>query len=140
VISEKKDQLLGLLLQETETHYIVGYPSRCFSGDDDLGNPTYTVIPYSRLPYVTLSKQSCSLVAPLHAECEYYFYKYICDTSIDNRDFKYLLTKHGFDSDLSKDHYSKRALKVKRYCDSISHKNTKEDVLDIPEPSQSTLH
>ncbi len=140
LLANKKDQILGLLLEDTDTHITLGYPSRCYVGEDDKGKSTYEVVPYTRLPTITLPKQACPIVAPLHAESEYNFYNYLVNNIAPSQDFSTLLTKYEFDPVASCEHYLQRFFRVEDYCKKTNEGDTEEDLLESFNNPTDTLH
>lgn len=115
------DQVTGLLLRETANSYLIGFPSKCFYGEDEeSGEGVHTIVPFTSLPYLPISKESCSLVLPIHSDLEEHFYEYIVNVIATDEDYNTLLERFGFCPDKSLKYYSDRHLKVKEYNDTIS--------------------
>ena len=124
ILSLKSDQILGLLLQETDTEYVIGYPSKCFLGEDESGESVYEMVPYTKLPVIRVAKTSAPVTVPLHAESEYSFYEYLVNNISESKDFSHILESYGYDANKSTEYYLQRYFKIKKYCDKVDSEHT----------------
>lgn len=115
------ESVTGLLLAETDDTYVLGYPSKCYYGSDpDTGEEVHSVVPYTSLPLIEISKESSSIALPIHSDLEQHYYEYMVNVISPDEDFHTLLSRYGFCPDKCTVYYSDRHLKVKQYYDTIS--------------------
>lgn len=122
-ISAKGEQILGLLLEETDQHIKIAYPTRCFMEEQEDGSLVFEVAQYTKLPYLTVFKSSPFIKVPIHAESEYFFYEYLTDHITDSEDFETLLVEHGFDPVRSQEYYIQRHVEVEPHCDLLQEED-----------------
>lgn len=139
VISSKGEQILGLLLEETDLYVKLAYPTRCFMEEGPDGSLSFDVVSYTKLPYITVFKSSPIIKVPIHAESEFFYYEYLADNITDNEDFKCLLEQHGFNPEKSEEYYIRRHMEVEPFCDLIQEDD--EDISgDVIVTGEKVVH
>lgn len=139
VISSKGEQILGLLLEETDTSIKIAYPTRCFMEEHPDGTMSFDTVPYTKLPYLTVYKSSPIIKVPIHAESEFFYYEYLTDTVTDSEDFRSLLTDHGFDPDKSQEYYIQRHIDIEPYCDLLQDEDDDRST-EISTTGEKVIH
>lgn len=134
----KGEQLLGLLLEETEQHVVLGFPARCYMQELEDGGVAFEAVPYTKLPYLTVQKTTPFIKVPIHAESEYFYYEYVANNIVDDKDFSSLMGRYGFDPVLSQEYYLNRHVEVEPYCDLLSD----EEVIieDVSSEGEKVIH